>query len=265
MLLSIKFQEALRFIHGNAFRDTRVGIRLDQVGPKVRLSGNTFRGGKAGVLAMNFSRPWIACCEFTALEDGLVATRFSRPLVTNCLFEKNGRGLFAHQKSNFPIRKNLFRGNEKAVFVDLSSYPTIEMNNFEGNGRDIALGIYMSADWEGRVGSGDFSRRRAGSKNSPNLPGIGRSTEFPGEVDARNNWWGERTAREMEEKGEGGNIEAFDDYHDRNEVSYPDWGEGSYRLDRVKYRPWAKEAFPGAGPVPGGCGDFSAEGEEQDR
>lgn len=251
-------------IEGNRFRDCENGVVAEQAGPGVKLQGNTFSGGKTGITVVNFSTPWISCGEFRGLETAVLVNRFSRPLVEHSIFEKNERALFANQKSSFPVRKNIFRGNGEAIFVDLSSYPEIRGNNFSGNGKDLSLGIYMSADWEKKVGSGDFSRRRASSRKSPNLPGVKREGVYPGEVDARNNWWGKKVTSEMKGVGEGGNISTIHDYNDRNEVTYPDWGEGSFRLDRVLYRPWADEEFGDAGPLPDGCGDLSPgrKGEE---
>jgi len=59
----------------------------------------------------------------------------------------------------------------------------------------------------------------------------------------------------MKEGGLEANISSIDDYFDRNEVSYPGFGVGAYRLDRVVFKPWAKGPVAGAGPIPEGCGD----------
>lgn len=244
------------FLGNNVFSMCRNGIVADQVKHDVRISGNRFEGGEQGIVAVNFSTPWIACSEFRGLDTAVVVTKFSNPLIQNSLFEGNKKAVFANQKSSFPITRNVFRENEVAVHVDLSAYPVISENNFDSNGKDIELGIYMSADWEEKVGSGAISGRQAQQRGSRNLGGVQQPREFPGKVDARRNWWGEKTTAEMEKLGPEGNVGTIDDYFDRNEVTYPRFGGGSYRLDRVMYDSWEKEPVAEAGPLPEGCGDI---------
>ena len=205
---------------------------------------------------VNFSNPWIACCEFEGLETAVEVGRFSRPLITRSAFRDNRRALAVSQKPNHPVRGNVFSGNDEAIFIDLSAYPEIRGNNFTGNGKDVVLGIYMSADWEKRVGSGGISRMRAAESRSRNLWGVKRPLEFTGKVDARENWWGPERTAEMGSLGPEGNASGIDDRHDRPEVSYPGFGEGSYRLDVVVYSPWRKGRVEEAGPAPGGCADL---------
>jgi len=244
------------FLGGNTFKECVQGVVLDEVRQDVRLAGNSFLGGKLGILCLNFAMPWTACNEFRGLDIAMAASRHSRPRVERSLFEGNRRAIEATNKSGFPIRNNMFKDNVEAVFVDLSAYPEVHDNNFLGKGKAVVLGIYMSADWEKKVGSAEISGGEARRIGSRNLGGVSQREDFSGEVDARNNWWGEETLAEMIAEGPDGNIAAIHDYFDRNEVTYPGFSEGSYRVDRVLYSPWSDKLVEQAGPRQGGCGDL---------
>ena len=245
---------------GNTFSAPDAGITAEQVKHDVHLKGNRFEGGVTGIQSFNFSTPWIACNEFLEMKTAVVAARFSRPLVENNLFEGNARGIDANNKSGFPVRRNVFRKNGEAIFVDMSSYPVIRENNFDGNDRSIVLGIYMSADWEKRVGSAKISGSEARRVGSRNIGGVTGESTYPGEVDARENWWGAAATEEMNRLGPDGDVTAVEDYFDRHEVTYPGFGEGSYRLDRVVYSSWKEGEIEGIGPLQGGCVELDAGG-----
>lgn len=244
------------FLGGNTFKECEKGVIFDEVRRDVRLVGNSFLGGTLGVLCRSFATPWTACNEFHGLDVAMAASRHSGPLVEWSRFKGNRRAIEATNKSDFPVRNNVFKENVQAVFIDLSSYPKVHDNNFLGKGKAVVLGIYMSADWEKKVGSARISGNEARRKGSRNLGGVSRRGDFSGEVDLRNNWWGEETLAEMIAAGPDGNIDAIHDYFDRNEVTYPGFSEGSYRVDRVLYSPWREESVEEAGPRQKGCGDL---------
>ena len=76
-----------------------------------------------------------------------------------------------------------------------------------------------------------------------------------GLVDARDNWWGEETTREMTEKGSSANITGLVDGYDTPVRTYEGF-EGEYAQDQISYAPWSSKPFelkvpnlePGPGP-----------------
>jgi len=64
-------------------------------------------------------------------------------------------------------------------------------------------------------------------------------------VDARGNWWGTKTLGEMVKLGEGGNISAIEDFHDKPDTFYRD---KAYPRDRVLFSPWEPQTVPHTDP-----------------
>jgi len=107
----------------------------------------------------------------------------------------------------------------------------------------------MSLDWERRAG---FKPSRG--RQQQNLGRVQRGQEVPrkdtpdgfdmntGLVDARGNWWGEETTREMTAKGAEANLSSLIDGNDVPVRTYEGY-EGEYVQDRIAYAPWSKARF----------------------
>jgi hypothetical protein len=93
-------------------------------------------------------------------------------------------------------------------------------------------------------------QREASARQSQNPLLAKVPTEFNDVVDLSGNWWGKETAQ-LTTVGEKGNAVMFHDRHDQPEVSYEQegFGPGMFRLDRIQFAPWLKDAVPGAGPA----------------
>jgi hypothetical protein len=142
-----------------------------------------------------------------------------------------------NKKNVSQIKGNVVADSGIGIFCDFSSYPLIRGNFFYDNGTHLKLGKFQSSDWESRAGSKNIVLETASRQQSRN-PRLGQgSKEFPEAVDASENWWDEKTLKEMMAKGEDANISTLYDGHDLPEVTYEGFGEESYLLDKILYLP----------------------------
>lgn len=234
----------------NHFSANETAIFCNQTQSTPRIERNRFEDNRVAVANVSFAYPAIVNNQFLNNDTALHNDQYGSSLVEHNLFRGNGTALYSNRKSNPKIRLNRFENNKLALFCDYSSYPEVRDNNFTGNGMGVKLGIYQSADWEKRSGSKALMQREASARQSQN-PLLGNvPTEFADVVDVSGNWWGKDTAQ-LTAAGEKGNVAMFHDRHDQPDVNYQQDGYGteSYRLDRIQFSPWLREAVPGAGPA----------------
>lgn len=152
---------------------------------------------------------------------------------------------------NPEVFRNDFIDNDTAVYLHLSSYPTIKENNFDGNRMHIALDN-MSYDWELRATRKPNRNLQMQNdflvKQGRAMPKSMRvEVKSDGFVDARDNYWGQKTTAEMESKGDDAEISSIMDGHDLPILTYDGW-PGEYKKDRVKYSGWLVDRLADAGP-----------------
>ena len=238
-------------LKGNTVRDNGIGIAFNQANGGKPVEGNRIEKNKQGILCTNFSSPAIAGNVIAENQEGVVCSMGARPRISGNDIVRNGTGVVADQISSPELEANEFRDNEKGVYLNLSSYATIHGNNFTGNRIHVELGN-MSADWERRAagkpkrGLQRLLTARTERTGMPSNPASGDGASLPDFVDARGNWWGEATTREMEEKGPDANLAALIDGHDVPVRVYEGF-EGEFAQDKIMYTPWAKERISGAG------------------
>lgn len=235
-------------LSGNTFRGVERALEARQV-VAMKIEGSLFDGGGEGIVSDRFSDFIITCNTFRGLERAVVIQQISKASLENNLFAGNATAVTMNNRGGGGILSNEFADNATAVFLDLSSYPVINNNAFEGNSLDIDLGKFMSGDWEERHGSKTLSQQVAAWVGSRHLDQIGPALETGGEIDARDNWWGEKTTAEMSRVGPEGDIKGIDDYFDMHETTYREYGEETFRIDRVVYSPW--KAVPDRKTGPG--------------
>lgn len=234
-------------IRNNRFRDNRVGIFCNQSRNTPEISGNRFENNKNALVNLSFSYPIVQRNSFLANGTAMRNDQFGSAGVFHNLFAQNGTAVHNNRKSNPELERNIFRHNELALFCDYSSYPRVKDNNFIDNEMAVKLGIYQSADFEGREGSRGFVMQQAQQRRSRN-PLLDQAPDaFSDRVDVSGNWWGDRTSV-MEEVGAGGNLAFFHDRHDQPKVRYEGWGEEEFTLDRVVFAPWLEAPVADAGP-----------------
>lgn len=235
-------------IADNHFSGNDTAIFCNQTQNTPRIERNRFEGNKVAVANVSFAYPAVVNNHFLDNGTALHNDQYGSALIEHNLFRGNKTALHNNKKSNPKVTLNRFEKNELALFCDFSSYPEVKQNNFIDNAMGVKLGIYQSADWEKRSGSKPLMQREASARQSQN-PLLGKvPTEFSDVVDVSGNWWGADTAR-LAAAGEKGNVTIFFDRHDQPEVSYEQegFGPGKFRLDRIHFAPWLKEAVAGAG------------------
>jgi parallel beta-helix repeat protein len=222
-----------RPVLGNRLEENEIGIYVQQFSaPEIR--ENVIVGGKTGIYCFMGAHPLITGNTITGAGTGIVCTQLAQPLIEGNLVENSGTG----------------------IVLNLSSYAIIRRNNLVGNKVQLELGN-MSLDWE----------RRAGGKKPPrgrqlqHLERVKQGQDVPGQetadgfdmstslIDARDNWWGEQTTRELAEKGPDANISAFIDGYDVPVRTYEGF-EGEYAQDKITYAPWSVKPFVLAVPAP---------------
>ncbi|MCM2265176.1 MAG: right-handed parallel beta-helix repeat-containing protein [Desulfuromonadales bacterium] len=235
-------------IADNQFNGNDTAIFCNQTQNTPRIEHNRFEGNKVAVANISFAYPTIVNNQFLNNGTALHNDQYGSSLVEQNLFRGNGTALYNNKKSNPKVRLNHFEKNELALFCDFSSYPEVRQNNFVDNAMGVKLGIYQSADWEKRSGSKQLMQREASTRQSQNPLLAKVPTEFTDIVDVSGNWWGKETAL-LTAAGEKGNVPIFHDRYDQPEVSYEKegYGPGTFRLDRIQFAPWLKDAVPAAG------------------
>jgi parallel beta-helix repeat protein len=230
-------------IADNQFTGNETGIFCNQTQSTPGIENNRFEKNKLAIVNFSFSYPQVVKNLFLSNGTALQNDQYGSPVVENNLFRGNGTALHNNKKSNPKVHRNQIETNDLAIFCDYSSYPDVRQNNFIGNRMGVKLGIYQSADWEKRSGSKQLMQREAESRQSQNPLLAKAPTEFNDVVDVSENWWGKDTAQ-LAAAGEKGNVAIFHDRHDQPEVSYEKdgFGPGKFKLDRIKFAPWLKEA-----------------------
>lgn len=235
-------------ITGNRFINNETAIYATQTQSTPVIENNHFEGNQFAVFNFSFAYPVIRNNVFLNNETAIHNDQYGSPLLENNLFRENKTALYNYRKSNPQVRLNSFEKNGLALYCDFSSYPEIRENNFLGNRMGVKLGIYQSADWEERSGSKKIMQRESVARQSQN-PLLSKAPEtFNDFVDVSGNWWGEETTQ-LVRTGAKGNVTFFHDRHDQPEVTYPDYGPGVFRLDRVQFAPWLEKPVAGTGVV----------------
>lgn len=237
-------------IADNQFNGNDTAIFCNQTQNTPRIERNLFEGNKTAVANISFAYPAIVNNQFLNNRTALHNDQYGSSQVERNLFRGNGTALHNNKKSNPKVRLNRFEKNDLAIFCDFSSYPEVRQNNFIDNAMGVKLGIYQSADWEKRSGSRPLMQREASARQSQNPLLAKVPTEFSDVVDVSGNWWGKETVA-LAAAGEKGNVAIFFDRHDQPEVSYEKegYGPGNFRLDRIQFAPWLKDAVPDAGAL----------------
>ena len=212
-------------VQGNRLEENVIGISVQQFSaPEIR--GNLIAGGRQGVLCFKGAHPLIEGNTIRGAEVGIACDQLADPLIDGNRIENNGTG----------------------ITLNLSSYATIRRNNLVGNRVQMEL-LNMSLDWERRVG-----RKPSRGRRQQHLERVEKGQDIPrqiaadgfdtttGMVDARDNWWGEETTREMTAKGPDADILALVDGHDTPVRRYEGF-EGEYAQDRITYSPWSPQPF----------------------
>lgn len=214
-----------RPVQGNRLEENETGVYIQQYSaPEIR--GNLVVGGKQGIFCFMGASPLIAGNVVRGAEVGVLCDQLAAPVIEANQLAENGIG----------------------IVLNLSSYATVRGNNLVGNRVQMELGN-MSMDWERRVGSkptrGRLRQNLGRAEKGQDVPQAGATDGFDtssGLVDARDNWWGEETTREMAAKGAQANIAGLVDGYDVPVRTYEGY-EGEFVQDRITYAPWAEKAF----------------------
>jgi len=239
-------------VEGNVLDGCEVGIALVQASPKTIVRGNKVTKAKTGIGCQQFSSPTLQGNTVEDCDKGIECFQASSPLVQQNRLARNRSALFCVQMCNPMVARNDFVDNQTAAYLHLSSYAQFRENNFEGNGLHIELDN-MSYDWELRAKKKPKRQRQAqnevlAQQGRAVAENIQVDVASEGFVDARENYWGEKTTTEMEAKGTSANILAIKDGFDVPTRTYEGW-PGEYKQDRVRYDDWKKKRIPGTGPV----------------
>jgi parallel beta-helix repeat protein len=238
-------------IEENVISNCEVGIAITQASPRAVIRGNRISGAKTGISCQQFASPTIERNTIKDCDEGIYSFQGSSPVVSQNLLVDNRRALSAIQMCNPEVTRNDFANNDTAVYLHLSSYAVFQENNFEGNRMHIALDN-MSYDWELRASKKPIRNRQMQNdflvKQGRAMPKAMRvEVKSDGFVNARGNYWGEETTREMAEKGIDTEISTIMDGYDLPILTYDGW-PGEYKKDRVSYADWQSERIEGTGP-----------------
>jgi len=219
------------------FVDNEASVVLHQNGA-TEISFNNFFKNKLAVYAETMSVPVIHNNKFSDNDIALKFVQFVEGVIKENTFINNNTAVYLEKKSSPQVRQNKFKNNVTAIFCDFSSYPVITLNDFLDNKMHIKLGIYQSADFENRVGSLQLQVSEAMAKETKRVADFNKQRKFfVGEVFAKKNYWDEKTIKEMETKE---NVSTIYDGHDLPETKYDGYGDETYRLDVVVFKPFLK-------------------------
>lgn len=238
-------------LEGNVLDHCEVGIALVQASPNAIVRGNWVTDSKTGIGCQQFCSPVIERNIIEGCDKGIDCFQTSSPTIRQNRIARNYTGLSCVQMCNPVVTRNDFIDNQTAAYLHLSSYAQFHENNFEGNRQHIALDN-MSYDWELRA---THKPKRSRQAQNEALVQQGRATkedinveiESEGFVDAKGNYWGKETTREMEAKVPEANIKGISDGFDVPTLTYKGW-PGKYKKDRVRYDGWKKQRIAGTGP-----------------
>lgn len=238
-------------IEKNVISDCEVGIAISQSSSRTLIRGNRIEGANKGISCHQFASPRIEQNIIEGCNEGIDCFQGSSPIISRNRLTRNNRALSGIQMCNPEVFRNDFIDNDTAVYLHLSSYPTIKENNFDGNRMHIALDN-MSYDWELRATRKPNRNLQMQNdflvKQGRAMPKSMRvEVKSDGFVDARDNYWGQKTIAEMESKGDDAEISSIMDGHDLPILTYDGW-PGEYKKDRVKYSGWLVDRLADAGP-----------------
>ncbi len=210
--------------------------------------------GERGVVCIQGSSPLLEGNTIRGQQRGIHVELQSKPLIIRNSITGNETGIWNEKYAFARIFENSIQRNGVGIFCNFASYPEIRGNNLDDNAKfSIVIGDNMSIKVEKLI---PF---RSGGKvfdATPTTPEVlpPRTRKFApiiaseeGLVDARGNWWGVRTAAEMEQLGVDGNITVIEDFHDKPETFY--LGK-PYPRDRVRFSPWEREPVKETAPAP---------------
>lgn len=235
-------------ISDNVIRGCERGIALSYAGSDWPVQGNRLEGNGIGIAVQQFSAPEIRGNIVAGGRQGVLCFKGAHPLITGNTIRNAEVGIACDQLADPLIDGNSIENNGTGITLNLSSYATIRRNNLVDNRVQMALGN-MSLDWERRVGKKPsrgrmrqhLQRVEQGQDIPRQIAGDGFDADT-GMIDARDNWWGEETTREMAAKGPDADILALVDGHDAPTRRYEGF-EGEYAQDRITYAPWSPQPF----------------------
>lgn len=238
-------------IENNSIAGCEIGIAISHANPQAVIRGNSISGARKGISCRQFASPTIEQNTITDCDEGIDCFRGSSPLIRQNRLEGNRRALSAIQMCNPQVLRNDLIKNDMAVYLHLSSYANFHENNFVGNQQHIVLDN-MSYDWEERASKKPSRNLQMQNdflvKQGRAMPtSIKVEVKSEGFVNARGNFWGAETTKEMIAKGEDAEISTIVDGHDLPILTYDGW-PGEYKKDRVKYAGWHTERIAGTGP-----------------
>lgn len=235
-------------IHENVIRRCARGIALTYAGGGRPVQGNRLEANGIGIYIQQFSAPEIRGNVIVGGRQGIFCFMGAHPLITGNSIGGAEAGVVCDQMANPLIDGNLIERNGTGIVLNLSSYATIRKNNIIGNRVQMELGN-MSLDWERRAGTkpqrGRQKQHLERVQQGKDVSGRDMADGFDmntGMVDARDNWWGEQTTREMTEKGAKANILGLVDGFDTPVRRYEGF-EGEYIQDQITYAPWSSKPF----------------------
>jgi len=238
-------------IEDNVIKGCEIGIAITQASPKVGIRGNRISGAKKGISCQQFASPTIERNTIEDCDEGIDCFQGSSPIVVQNRFAGNRRAISGIQMCNPEVTRNDFIDNDTAAYLHLSSYAIFRENNFERNAMHIALDN-MSYDWELRANKKPTRNRQMQNdflvKQGRAMPQAMRvEVNSEGFVNARGNYWGEKTTQEMASKGTDAQITTIMDGYDVPILTYDGW-PGEYKKDRVNYADWQAVRISGTGP-----------------
>lgn len=218
----------------------RYGAYLYHARPKT-FQGNTFVNNETGLMiAYHGTDPEVLDNRFEQNQTAVQVDRAARPVLRGNLLFGNQTGFYIYRRSDPVVTGNRIEDNGVGLLVAYSSYPEIEGNDFVNN--EIALKLeFQSSLWETQRGAearaGEVSARSAfagqGVRNVSEEDRRAKSLE--GQVNARNNWWGQEGVRELARIGSSGNPSFIHD--GRDQKTFVDGGK-EFPLDQVVHTPW---------------------------
>ena len=236
-----RFLQNSRFALENCriVRSLRDGILCDKNSSPSIGNCEIVAGGAAGIRCLSGSSPRIEGCLIQGNRTGLHVEMKSDPQVHNSDILDNGTGIHAEKLVAPLLVGTRIFGNETGLFCNFSASLRLRGCHLEEN-RKFAVVV---GDKQSRVVDAllpDALERRQsrlqsaedGSENG-GRQALGESGEIL--LDLRDNWWGGAATERMRALDGPGNLELFDDGHDRPEVEY----QGRrYPRDKVLYSPW---------------------------
>ena len=196
-------------------------------------------GGAAGIRCLSGSSPRIEGCLIQGNRTGLHLEMKSDPQVHNSDILENGTGIHAEKLVAPLFVGSRIVGNETGLFCNLSASVRLRDCHLEENRKfTVVVGDKQSQVVDALLPDAlERRQRRLQSAEDRSENGGRQALGESGEIllDLRDNWWGGAATERVRALDGPGNLELFDDGHDRPEVEY----QGRrYPRDKVLYSPW---------------------------